>query len=667
MERLYERTKHHFRLPRLPGPERLKILLPCLARFGCAFLFTGAALRGTYLPLGLCLLTVPGPGLYGLSALLGVGLSALLLWSRATAAELIASAVLIRAAVWIFRDTEAAEHPLFLPAVAALMPALIDGVLLLSGALPRSMLSMYMLRILLCFAGSFLMRYMAKASGAAPVLFLTGCLVFSACSLAPFGLSVGVLLGALFTVYTAGSSAGLPMAAVCGIALDAALSPAVPMTAALCLMSLLSGLALRQSRTLAAAVAAAVLLSGVLLAGWDSAPVLFAGLPGVILAWCLPGGLYPPGSRQRKRQNPQIRRMDEAAALLENLGGCLREKLPEMAKVDPSMIFDRAADRVCRSCVLFSSCWSGACEAYDALSGAAEPMLERGAVLRDDFPVSFLSRCRHIEGLLSAINQELDGVLYRRQFRHRLEESRRLLSEQYRIFSAYLQETVRTMGDETKRRPICSPVLGVATAERKGSAISGDRGASFRTARHLHYILLCDGMGSGEEAMEESTASVRLLRGLLSAGFLPEDALQLLNSVYLLRDDGAFSTVDLLEADLSTGKLTLWKWGSAPSYLRRGDELEKIGTALPPPGLEGTGRAERFELSLGAGDLLVLLSDGAEGPETEEQIRSYEGKSPKELASDIVSQGGGEEDDRTAVVLKLQPVASYRQHTTNCA
>lgn len=137
------------------------------------------------------------------------------------------------------------------------------------------------------------------------------------------------------------------------------------------------------------------------------------------------------------------------------------------------------------------------------------------------------------------------------------------------------------MGDETKRRPICSPVLGVATAERKGSAISGDRGASFRTARHLHYILLCDGMGSGEEAMEESTASVRLLRGLLSAGFLPEDALQLLNSVYLLRDDGAFSTVDLLEADLSTGKLTLWKWGSAPSYLRRGDELEKIGTALP--------------------------------------------------------------------------------------
>ena len=88
---------------------------------------------------------------------------------------------------------------------------------------------------------------------------------------------------------------------------------------------------------------------------------------------------------------------------------------------------------------MFASCWSGACEAYEALSRAAEPMLARGAVLRDDFPVSFLSRCRRIEGLLSAINQELDGVLYRRQFRHRLAESRSLLAEQYGTFAAYLR------------------------------------------------------------------------------------------------------------------------------------------------------------------------------------------------------------------------------------
>ena len=91
------------------------------------------------------------------------------------------------------------------------------------------------------------------------------------------------------------------------------------------------------------------------------------------------------------------------------------------------------------------------------------------------------------------------------------------------------------------------------------------------------------GLRSGADARRESTAAVRLLRGLLTAGFAPEYALQILNSVYLLRDDGAFATVDLLEIDLASAALTLYKWGSAPSYLKRGASVQKIGTAKTAP------------------------------------------------------------------------------------
>ena len=665
MGTLKEKTRHPIHL-RPPDREKLRILLPCLARFGCAFVFTAASLRGEYLPLGICMLTVSGPGLYGLSALMGVCLGAVLLWGGSTAMELIAVAILIRSSVWVFRGTEAAKHPLFFPVAAALMAALIGGVLLLAGGLPTGSLTFYVLRILLCFGGSWLMGRALTWSGRTPLLLLTGGLVLSAQSIAPFGLSLGVLLGTLFTVCAAGSPSGLAMAAVCGIALDLTMAMTVPMTVLFTLVALAAGPALRRSRSLAAALTAAILFGGLLLSGRESAPVLWAALPGAALGWLVPGGFWQPPEKQPRRLPLAVLHMQTASVLLSDLGGRMLENLPEMAPADPSKIFDRAADRVCKSCALFSTCWSGACEAYDALCGAAAPMLQRGAVLRDDFPVSFLARCRHIEGLLSAINQELDGVLYRRQFRHRLEESRSLLAEQYRIFAAYLDGAVAAFSGETRKKPVCSPVLGVASAGRKGSAISGDRGASFRTARHLHYVLLCDGMGSGPDAMEESLSSVRLLRGLLTAGFQPEDALQLLNGIYLLRGDGAFSTVDLLQADLSTGEVTLWKWGSAPSYLRTAEGVQKIGTAQPPPGLEGTGRAERFQLSLGAGEFLVLLSDGAAGPETEELIRSYGGRSPKELAASIVGQGGEEEDDRTAAVLKLQPAVSQRQHTTAC-
>ncbi|MEA4965135.1 MAG: SpoIIE family protein phosphatase [Oscillospiraceae bacterium] len=661
-----EKTKHRFRFPRFLRQEQFKILLPCLARFGSAFLFTAASLRGEYLPLGLCFLAVSGSGFFGFSALCGVVFSALLFWTGSAAAELCSIAVLIFSAQLIFRGTEAAENPYFMPTVVALMTALIGGVLLLAGGLQNSALSFWFLRILFCFAGTWLLDRAVKNPSQNALLLLTGCLILSASCLSLGSFSVGVLLAALVTASTAGNPAGLAFAAACGIALDYGSALPLSMTAILCLASLFAGMALRHSRILSALLAAAILFGGTALAGADSAPIFWSALPGVALSCLLPAGLFQPAKPAPKRPKPAVLHMEEATLLLSDLSERLHEGLPALPQAKPALIFDRAADRVCKSCVLFSTCWSGPCEAYDALSGAAPAMLQRGAVLQDDFPVSFLSRCRHIESLLPAINQELDGVLYRRQFRHRLVESRALLADQYRIFAAYLQNAVSALSDEERLRPVCSPVIGVGTKEKRGSAISGDRGASFRTASHLHYILLCDGMGSGEDAREESTACVRLLRGLLSAGFSPENALQLLNSVYLLRDDGAFSTVDLLQIDLAAGDLRLWKWGSAPSYLKRGNQVQKIGTALPPPGLEGTGRAEQFELSLGEGEMLILLSDGAERPETEERIRSFGGRSPKELATGILKDGEEGEDDRTAVVLKLQPVASYRQPTTNC-
>ena len=49
-----------------------------------------------------------------------------------------------------------------------------------------------------------------------------------------YGLPVGVLLGELITVYTAGSGTGLAAAAVCGAALDLGLGLPVPMTAVFC-------------------------------------------------------------------------------------------------------------------------------------------------------------------------------------------------------------------------------------------------------------------------------------------------------------------------------------------------------------------------------------------------------------------------------------------------
>ncbi|MBQ1280855.1 MAG: SpoIIE family protein phosphatase [Oscillospiraceae bacterium] len=642
-----------------PLRSAVRVAVACTMRFVCAFLLSGASLRGVPLPLGLCFLAAAGGGLYGIFACAGTVLAACLLWTEETALGLSIAALLVLGTRMVFEGTEAAERRFFMPTAAAAAVALTGGAGLLMQQFDASAAALWTGQVLCAFGGTLLMRRCMGSLSKTFLLIFCGCLVFSASAYMPFGFHVGIFLAAVLTFLAAEQPSALPLAAVCGIALDLAAAMPLSATALLCLCAFFRALLSGRGRVLSALLCAALFFFAAVLTGWNGGMLFFSALPAAAAAAVLPGGAAQRAVRTARRDRPAVARMETAAALLAELGCELRAAMPETPQPDPSVIFDRAADRVCRNCVRFSACWGGESEAYDALSGAAEPMLARGAVLRDDFPVSFLSRCSHIEDLLAAINRELDSVLYRRQFRNRLAESRALLAEQYRMFSTYLCTSAAFFEEKPRAQNTCVPIVGVAVLGRRGSAISGDRGASFRAERHLHYVLLCDGMGSGADARRESTYAVRLLRALLTAGFQPADALQLLNSVYLLRDDGAFATVDLLRIDLSSQELTLYKWGSAPSYRKRGSEVEKICSVLPPPGLEGTGRAEAFSISVAAGEMLVLLSDGAESPEAETVIRAYSGHSPKELASCIVGQG--EEDDRMAVVLKLQPLAAARR------
>jgi stage II sporulation protein E len=167
-------------------------------------------------------------------------------------------------------------------------------------------------------------------------------------------------------------------------------------------------------------------------------------------------------------------------------------------------------------------------------------------------------------------------------------------------------------------------------------------------------------MGSGHSAAGEAAAATAVLEQLLKAGMAPAEALQLLNGIYPLRDDGGFATVDLAQADLVTGKVLLYKWGGAPSYLKRRGSVELVGSSAPPPGISvQDGPPEGISLSLSRGELLVLVSDGVSGPGVEPCIRSHDGRSAKDLAAAVVAAAESDDDDRTAAVLMLQPCGGW--------
>jgi stage II sporulation protein E len=171
--------------------------------------------------------------------------------------------------------------------------------------------------------------------------------------------------------------------------------------------------------------------------------------------------------------------------------------------------------------------------------------------------------------------------------------------------------------------------------------------------------MICDGMGTGPEAAWEGQTAARLLRQMLIAGFPAEYALKSLNSLLVLRGRAAAVTVDLAEVHLDSGRVTLYKWGAAPSWLLGEGEAEKIGTATPPPGLSVTEGRETVErLSLRQGQTLILVSDGVDPAGILDPGREVRCLPPGELAAKLLERGAqGREDDATVAAVCLRPGA----------
>ena len=215
----------------------------------------------------------------------------------------------------------------------------------------------------------------------------------------------------------------------------------------------------------------------------------------------------------------------------------------------------------------------------------------------------------------------------------------------------------------TQAEPL-QAVMGAAARQKGGETVSGDAGGLLRTPEGFLYVMLCDGMGSGSAASRESKLAVRLLEQFLRAGVQAETALKTLNAALALRseEEGGFTTVDLLELDLFTGAAALYKFGAAPTYLRRGPSVSRITGAALPAGLTDGERIapDITRLQLESGDVVVMVSDGVADQREDQWLRdalaAFDGESPKDLARALVSANVDEHgplDDRTALVVRL--------------
>ena len=123
--------------------------------------------------------------------------------------------------------------------------------------------------------------------------------------------------------------------------------------------------------------------------------------------------------------------------------------------------------------------------------------------------------------------------------------------------------------------------------------------------------ILCDGMGSGQLAMEQSKLAVRLLQTLLSGGLSIRLSLSMINTVLSFQYGGVrFSTMDIALWNLHTGKIELYKYGAAPSFVKNGRKVVVYDGSSLPVGILPRVEASQLEHTIAQGDLLVMMSDG---------------------------------------------------------
>ena len=314
--------------------------------------------------------------------------------------------------------------------------------------------------------------------------------------------------------------------------------------------------------------------------------------------------------------------------------------------IDESALVIRAAQRACAACPNRKSC-----KEKELAQNLSPQLLHRP--LLEGHDLGF--QCRKEGRLLNELHRTQEQLRILRSSREAQKESRSALLQQYQFLAEYLQDLSDELGKRTKAVPNhYTPQISLCSNRREGE--NGDRFQVFSGTGSNYYVLLCDGMGTGLGAVSEGNQAQALLKKLLTAGFPAEYALRTLTSLCALRGLAGAVTVDLAQLQLDTGKVMLYKWGAAPSYLLTAAGSEKIGTAGPPPGLSVTDARETVErLSLRRGETLVLCSDGAHG---EDALRCWYDpqESPGELAARILESGalaGG--DDATVAIVRLKP------------
>ena len=210
-----------------------------------------------------------------------------------------------------------------------------------------------------------------------------------------------------------------------------------------------------------------------------------------------------------------------------------------------------------------------------------------------------------------------------------------------------------------EQAPMLTLEIGAAMRSRSGEDVAGDSYVSRPLSGGRHVLALSDGMGSGISARQESHAALELMVESLRAGYTRAQALDVVNALMLMcTGREMYATMDLCVCDLHSGETAFEKLGACASYIVRDGEVRTIGADTLPVGVLPDVESRSMRMTLQAGDVVVMMTDGVRDayPGGEIALREDIGKlawlHPQSVGEKLIARavGSGEVNDDMAIL-----------------
>lgn len=205
-------------------------------------------------------------------------------------------------------------------------------------------------------------------------------------------------------------------------------------------------------------------------------------------------------------------------------------------------------------------------------------------------------------------------------------------------------------------------LAGCARHSCNNQKLCGDSYQYFSDGQGHEIAVLSDGMGTGGRAAVDGTMAADVFSDLMKAGIGFDSALKIVNSALVVKSvDESLATLDVLSLDLYTGSVEFYKAGAPMSFVRRDGDVIPIDAPGVPVGILEEAKFHKINEEIDAGDLIILLSDGALSSGANwiaDKISGWDDRMPQELAESIVAEAvarrvDGHDDDITVLVFKL--------------